>query len=98
MTSYFISRHLGALDWLQQQSITVDHQLAHLEIDRIQAGDTVIGTLPINLVAELNARGARYLHLTLDLPAEIRGQELTAATMHTLGARLEAYAAQKLSN
>lgn len=98
MTSYFISRHAGALVWLQQQSITVDQQLAHLEIDRIQAGDTVIGTLPINLVAELNARGARYLHLTLDLPAEIRGQELTAETMRTLGARLEAYAAQKFSS
>jgi CRISPR-associated protein Csx16 len=51
--------------------------------------------LPINLVAEVNARGGTYFHLTLELPSDARGKELTAADMRTYGARLEGYAAQK---
>ncbi len=91
MTTYFISRHQGAKDWAQQQGIQVDQMLSHLELENIQPGDTVIGTLPVNLVAELNEKGARYLHLTLVLPEHFRGKELSAADMEAAGARLEEY-------
>ena len=96
MTTYFISRHAGAVDWAEAQGFHVDQRLAHFDVTVIQPNDRVIGTLPINLVADVNARGGYYFHLTLELPAEARGKELSAADMQRYGARLEAYAAQKL--
>lgn len=96
MTTYFISRHAGAVAWANSQGFHVDQQLAHFDVSIVQAGDVVLGTLPVNLIAEVNARGGRYFHLTLELPAELRGKELTVADMQAYGARLEAYRAVKI--
>lgn len=91
MTSYFVSRHPGALAWAAEENIQADRRIEHLAVDLIQRGDVVIGTLPINLVAEVCARGGRYLHLSLDLPPEWRGRDLTAEEMRQCGARVEEY-------
>lgn len=96
MTTYFISRHAGAVEWAESEGFQVDQQLAHFEVEVVKPGDRVLGTLPINLVAEVNQRGGKYFHLTLNLPAERRGSELSAADMRTFGARLEPYRAQRL--
>ncbi len=91
---YFISRHAGAVAWAAEQGLQVDELISHLDaarIERLQQGDTIIGTLPVHLAAEVCARGARYLHLTLDLPPELRGKELTAADMSACHARLQEY-------
>lgn len=58
----------------------------------LRTGNVVIGTLPANLVADVCDKGARYFHLTLDLPLVYRGRELSAAEM---GARLEEYSAMR---
>lgn len=96
MTIYFISRHQGAQTWIAQQGIAIDRMQTHLDIDDIVAGDTVIGTLPIQLVAEVCVRGARYLHLTLTLPEHLRGKALTADDMDAAGAKLEQFIAEKV--
>ena len=95
MTTYFISRHPGAAAWAEAEGFHVDERLAHFDVNSVQPGDRVLGTLPINLVAEVNARGGTYFHLTLELPAEARGKELTADDMRNFGARLEGFAAQR---
>ena len=56
-----------------------------------ESGDVVIGTLPIHIAAEVHARGARYMHLSLDLPPALRGRELSAEQMNRARARLEEY-------
>ncbi len=90
MTTYFITRHQGALDWARAQGIGAD-PLDHLDPTTIARGDTVIGTLPVHIIAEICTRGGRYLHLVMDVPPEARGKELTAAEMTRFGARLEEY-------
>lgn len=87
MANYFISRHPGAIVWASKQGIAVE-QIAHLDCAQIQPGDTVMGTLPVHLAAEVCKRGARYLHLQVNIPAHLRGQELTAAELRELGAKL----------
>ena len=72
----------------------IEAEQMNKEIPAFAPGDTVIGTLPVNLVARVCARGGRYLHLSLDLPAEARGRELTADELERYGARLEAYVAK----
>lgn len=91
MTHYFISRHQGAIDWIQQQSIHIDIFQNHLEPSILQAGDVVIGTLPINIVAQIQQLGVRYVHLNLELPAAQRGVELSPALMDQFGAKLIEY-------
>lgn len=95
MTTYFITRHPGALEWAQRQGLAVDTHVNHLDTSQISAGDTVIGTLPVNLAADVCARGARYLHLSLNLPAAARGRELEADELDAFGARLEAFAIKR---
>lgn len=91
MSVYFVSRHPGAKDWAAEEGLQVDEVIDHLEIDRIVHGDIVIGSLPVNLAAEVCARGGRYLHLSLELPFGLRGQELSAADMRAAGARVEEF-------
>ncbi|CAK0779663.1 CRISPR-associated protein [Azospirillaceae bacterium] len=93
MTTYIITRHAGSLDWLKQRGVEGEW-IYHMEITdiaRLQPGDTVIGTLPIPVVAAVCAAGARYLHLTVDVDAENRGKELSTTTLDRFGARLEAF-------
>lgn len=79
---YLITRHPGALHWAEQSGKSFDCQLAHLnDAGVVQAGDEVYGILPVNLAADVCARGARYFHITLELPPSQRGQELDAKQM-----------------
>ena len=91
MTTYFVSRHPGAVEWARRRGIMVDRHVAHLDTQVITKDDTVIGTLPVNLAAEVCARDARYLHLSVELPPQSRGRELSANELEDLGACLAAY-------
>lgn len=91
MATFFISRHPGAIDWIQQQGVHIDYFVPHLSVEQVQAGDCVIGTLPLQLAALLYQRGIRYLHLTLTVPAQWRGQELSAAQLQACQATVQEF-------
>lgn len=91
MAIYFVTRHPGALDWAAEEGIRIDCKVDHIDPTRLRPNDIVIGSLPVNLAGEVCARGARYLHLSLELSRELRGKELTAADMRACGARIEEY-------
>lgn len=84
---YFVSRHAGAHEWAARQGFDVE-VIEHFDVDVVQEGDVILGTLPVHLAAQVCARGGRYFHLLLDLTPELRGQEITADTMEELGAIL----------
>lgn len=96
MTTYFISRHPGACEWARKQDITVDVMVDHLDIALINPGDTIIGTLPVHLAAEICTRGGRYFHLALEIPSNRRGSELNADDLSRFGARIEEYRIERL--
>jgi CRISPR-associated protein Csx16 len=91
MTTWFISRHPGALNWMQRSGIGFDRHVAHIDLQQIDAGDKVIGSLPVNLAAEVCARGAEYWHLSLQLTPGDRGRELSAEELTRFGAVLERF-------
>ncbi|WP_372997110.1 CRISPR-associated protein Csx16 [Marinobacter sp.] len=91
VTCWFVSRHSGAREWASRQGIPVDCWVEHLAPEQVKAGDVVYGTLPIPLVALINGRGARYIHLVLDLSASIRGKELSPEEMEAGGAKFQEY-------
>lgn len=94
MSTYVVTRHKGALDWLNQQTITIDDHLIHLDPNQLQRGDTVIGNLPVPMVAELTERGIHYWHLSFEVPFELRGVELSAEQLNQLGICLKCYQVQ----
>ena len=93
MTTWFISSHPGAIDWIKTQSEWhIDHYLTHLDDPAIiQNGDTVLGTLPIHIAAAVCAKGAQWYALQLPQEAERRGSEYSAAEMRAMGCTLQRY-------
>lgn len=98
MATWFISRHQGAIDWVKQQRIAVDHWVTHLNVDDIQSGDTVIGTLPLHLAAKVCEKGARFFFLTLNLHTDQRGRELSAIEMAQADCSLAEYDIKNVSS
>lgn len=96
MTTWLVTRHPGAIEWATQQGLCIDAHLAHLDTELVQTGDTVIGTLPVHLAAAVCSQGARFLNLSLDIPANLRGRELSAAELSHCNARLEPFHIQFL--
>ncbi len=97
MTTLFVTRHPGAREWARHQGIAVDTVIDHLDPETVQPGDTVIGTLPVNLAARVCERGARYLHLSLEIPPGRRGGEFSVEEMEAFGAKFEAYAVRRVT-
>ncbi|KJS69376.1 MAG: CRISPR-associated protein [Comamonadaceae bacterium BICA1-1] len=91
MTVWFVSRHPGALAWAKSQRLQIDQHASHLDAALVHSGDTVIGTLPVHLAARVCAQGAAFYNLTLDLPEQWRGRELSAANLTACNARLERF-------
>ena len=88
----FVSRHAGAIEWVQDQGLKITDYMNHLPDDYgFQAGDAVVGSLPISIVAQLNRQGVRYFHINLSLTAAMRGKELTKQDMVTCHATLEEF-------
>ena len=91
MAVYLVTRHPGARDWAKEKGLAVDHIVGHLDPQTTGQGDIVIGTLPVHLAAEVCSQGARYLHLSMQMPPALRGRELSAADMRACQARIEEF-------
>jgi CRISPR-associated protein Csx16 len=95
MSVILVSRHAGTLDWFAKKGLPVDIKVAHFDIDIISKGDTVVGVLPIQLVAKVCELGAYYFHLEMDVPIEYRGKELSSHQLDLFGAKLIGYTVYK---
>ncbi|VEI57500.1 putative CRISPR-associated protein, VVA1548 family [Pasteurella multocida] len=96
MAVWFVSRHQGAIDWIQQQGIHIDRFENHLNVDDIQADDVVIGTLPIHLAAQVCEKGAKFYFLSINVTAQQRGTELNVQQLNEQACSLQPFLIQKL--
>lgn len=96
MTIWLVSRHPGVRQWIEHNGTVFDRHVPHFNPADVQPGDTVIGTLPVNLAAEVCARGASYWNLSLQLPATARGRELSADELNEFQATLERFDIRKI--
>lgn len=90
-----VTRHNATVEWLKN-TITSDEAdemvvTAHYTPGMAQGFLYVVGILPINMVAELYAEGIRYYQVTMDVPEEFRGKELSIEQMDEFNARLVQY-------
>lgn len=91
MTTWFVSRHPGAIAWMKKQPIKVDRWVTHLDTDEIAANDTVIGVLPLHSVAKICAKGAIFMAINVELTEQQRGRELTVQDMEGVKCSLQRY-------
>ena len=96
MTVLVITRHPGALEWLASQGVQWDCHRARLDGIQVGKADEVIGILPFSTAAEVCAKGARYFHISMNLPDELRGAEMSAAEMQACGARLREFVVESI--
>lgn len=86
-TTYLVSRHPAAIEWISQQ-INIDKVIEHLDTSQVELGDIVVGTLPVHLAEEVCRRGGEYIHLQLTIPKELRGVELNTQYFSSCSPRL----------
>lgn len=91
-----VTRHPGAAKWVQQLLARKVQTLEHLDPQDIVPGGNYYGVFPINLAAAICVTGAQCWAITMQLPAELRGKELTAEQLDALGATLVRYEAKAL--
>lgn len=90
MRTIFVTRHPGARDWAERHGFKGVECVAHFT-PSTEASVRVIGTLPVHLAAEVCRQGGEYWHLSLEVPPEYRGRELSADDMERFGAVVERY-------
>ena len=91
MTTWFVTRHDGAVAWAGQCGLITEGNevrvVSEISPEQVAQGDRVIGNLPIHLAAELCKRGGRYFHISMEVPSEMRGKELSSEDMVRYGAQ-----------
>jgi CRISPR-associated protein Csx16 len=89
---YFVTRHNGAILWARDAGIRARKiTQENFDVNIVNAGDVVMGTLPVHLAGEVLQRGGHYWHLSMEVPLDLRGKELTAEQMRKCNARLEEF-------
>ncbi len=83
------SRHLDSIAFIREfcesHQFEVIEVVPHLAtIDELPNCETVIGNLPLHAIAKLNRAGIRYGALSITIPIELRGVELTLTQIREL--------------
>jgi CRISPR-associated protein Csx16 len=96
---YFVTRHRGAVSWAAGNGVRARKvEMENFDPAVVAPGDVVMGTLPVHIAAEVNRRGGHYWHLTMEVPIEWRGRELSAEQMQSFGACLREFGVQDLGH
>lgn len=91
MTTYFVTRHPGAVEWASNNGFNAVELVAHFDPSVVNVGDKIIGSLPVNLASDVCERGGEYHHLVLTVPADARGRELSADDLESFGATVRQF-------
>lgn len=90
-----VTRHPGAVQWVRQllgqRAVDTVESIPHLRTADIDPNVSYYGVFPLNLAAAICTAGAQCWALTLDMPPELRGQELSVEQLQALGACLVRY-------
>lgn len=86
-----VSRHPGAVEWLEKQGVVAEATFTHLseaDVTSFRVGDTVVGILPIEIAVRLCEQGVRCEVIFLTSEETQRGTELDCHQLEAAGARL----------
>lgn len=84
-----VSRHKSTIDFVKAmfRDVTV---LEHVnDIEELKDFDLIVGNLPLPMVAEIKRMGKRFVMVSLNIPKELRGKELTLEELHKFAELIE---------
>ncbi len=85
--NWIVSRHPGVIQWIRSKGI--DGEVLEYFYNRFLPGDTYIGVLPINMIADALNEGAEFILVIMpSVPGHMQGGELTPSIMDRYGAKL----------
>jgi len=96
MVTVIVSRHQASINYLKHlcPEAEVKKQLTKEDIVKMSSGTIVVGDLPLQLIAELNAMGILYFAIEFDsFPP--RGEELDHEEIKKYGIRITQYSVKK---
>ena len=94
---WIVTRHTGAYQWVKEETELGQNTFENFTKVKtfdptvIQDGDTVVGILPMHLACSVCSAGGRYFAITMDVPKNKRGSDLTVGQMKKFGAKLIEY-------
>lgn len=97
MKTIIVSRHPATVDLLTKKLTHIDRIEKTLPLNDLKKGDCIYGNLTAHLIAQVNQKGARYFHVLLNLPLELRGKELNAEDLEKLTPQIAEISAHIIS-
>ena len=85
-----VTRHKALMDYFKQIGVSFDELYTHIEADQAEKllkGKTVVGVLP----HYLSCLASEYTELSLDIPKELRGKELSIEQIAQCKPKLKTY-------
>lgn len=88
-----VTSHEGTIKWMAENGVKASKiVMDSFDPSTVKPTDTVIGTLPLHLAAEVIRRGGRYWNFVLDIPRSLRRKkELTAEDIAQCRPRFEEF-------
>lgn len=91
-----VTRHQGLVDYLLNEKVItgteMPEMISHVADPAVLDGKRVLGVLPLSLAV----RCASVTELVLDLPAELRGKELSVDQLREYSRGLKTYRVESL--
>lgn len=72
-----MSRHKGTIDYFREKLGDIDVKEHVNSLEELIDYDVIIGNLPITAIALLKEMGKRFILISLEVPRELRGKELS---------------------
>ena len=85
MDTVIVTRHAGLVEWLKRLGVEGE-VVSHADEDTVR-GKRVYGVLPFRLAALAD----EFVEVSVDVPAELRGKELTADDIDSLNPQVTAW-------
>lgn len=91
MRTILVTRHAALKDFFEAKGLRFDTSISHASIEDVM-GAHVYGVLPLHLAAH----AAKVTEVSLSVPAEKRGQELTLEEVKTYYRGIVTYKVEKI--
>lgn len=86
-----VTKHKNAVKLLEEMGNENIEYSQELDITNVLCNDTVVGELPVDVVANIYMRGASYIHLSFATPLGDLQKELTLEGLKHYGTTLRRY-------
>lgn len=100
---FIVTRHIGIVSVIKEmlkgtnfETVKVLPFWSDNDTKELKKGETVIGVLPVDIIADICEKGGNYYHLFLNIPQELKWKELTEEQVRNLKPRLEEFSVNRV--